>query len=70
VPPVQKAVSAYTERTIDRKLRASVPGPLGDAIAQARMRGADGKVVQGEVIRDDRPGGPYDAGDGRPPLTG
>lgn len=70
VPPVQKAVSAYTERTLDRKLRATVPGPLGDAFAQARMRRPDGKVVQGEVIRDDRPGGPYDAGDGRPPLTG
>ncbi len=34
------------------------------------MRRPDGKVVQGEVIRDDRPGNPYDTGDDRPPLTG
>ncbi|WP_330436914.1 FxsA family membrane protein [Streptomyces griseoaurantiacus] len=69
VPPVQKAVSAYTERTIDRKLRATVPGSFGDAFEQARMHRPDGKVVQGEVIREDRPG-PRDGGEDRPPLTG
>ncbi|MDQ0785858.1 FxsA family membrane protein [Streptomyces sp. B3I8] len=70
VPPVQKAVSAYTERTIDRKLRAAVPGALGDAFQQARMRQPDGKVVPGEVVRDDGPGNPHDADGDRPPLTG
>ncbi|RLU82298.1 hypothetical protein CTZ27_30595 [Streptomyces griseocarneus] len=30
-------------------------GPLGDAFQQARMRMPDGKVVQGEVIREDAP---------------
>jgi UPF0716 protein FxsA len=71
VPPVQRAVSAYTERTIDRKLRAAVPGALGDVFEQGRMRQPDGKVVQGEVVRDDGPGGPpRDGGGERPPLMG
>ncbi|MEV6761700.1 FxsA family membrane protein [Streptomyces sp. NPDC051105] len=68
--PVQKAVSRLTERTLDRKLRASAAGTLGDVFQQARMHRPDGKVVQGEVIvRNDGP----ERGDGpageRPPLT-
>ncbi|MFG2265980.1 FxsA family membrane protein [Streptomyces sp. NPDC048720] len=65
LPPVQRAVSRWTERTLDRRLRRVVPGGLGDAFQQARMRRPDGKVVQGEVIREDtaEPGGQ------RPPLT-
>lgn len=71
VPPVQKAVSRYAERTFERKLReAAAHGSLGDAFQQARMYRPDGKVVQGEVIRDE-PG--TTAGDApqdpRPPLT-
>ncbi|MEW2048550.1 FxsA family membrane protein [Streptomyces sp. NPDC005476] len=52
LPPVQKAVGGYGER----KLReaAGTPGALGDAFQQARIHRPDGKVVQGEVIRDDR----------------
>ncbi|MEJ1199731.1 MULTISPECIES: FxsA family membrane protein [unclassified Streptomyces] len=66
LPPVQKAVSRYAERTVERKLREAGPGTLGDAFRQARMHQSDGKVVQGEVIRDD----PDDAPQGpRPPLT-
>ncbi|MFJ1973437.1 FxsA family membrane protein [Streptomyces sp. NPDC087903] len=66
IPPVQKALSRYAERTLDRKLRAAVPGTLGDAFQQARIRRPDGKVVQGEVIREE----PGDAPQGpRPPLT-
>ncbi|WP_371672817.1 FxsA family protein [Streptomyces sp. NBC_00289] len=66
VPPVQKALSRYAERTLDRKLRAAVPGTLGDAFQQARIRRPDGKVVQGEVVREE----PGDAPQGpRPPLT-
>ncbi|MEU5662453.1 FxsA family membrane protein [Streptomyces longwoodensis] len=67
LPPVQKAVSRYAERTVDRKLRAAVPGSLGDAFQQARMHRPDGKVVQGEVIRHDTGTDPSD--DRRPPLT-
>ena len=55
VPPVQKALGRYTERALDRRLRTVAPGGLGDAFQQARMHRPDGKVVQGEVIRDDTP---------------
>ncbi|MES5822139.1 FxsA family membrane protein [Streptomyces sp. RG80] len=67
IPPVQKAVARRAERTFERKLREAGPGTLGDAFQQARMHRPDGKVVQGEVIRDeprDTPQGP------RPPLMG
>ncbi|MEU4012157.1 FxsA family membrane protein [Streptomyces pseudogriseolus] len=71
VPPVQKAVSRYAERTFERKLReAAAQGPLGDAFAQARMRRPDGKVVQGEVVRDEPGSAAGDTPQGpRPPLT-
>ncbi|MGW7253061.1 FxsA family membrane protein [Streptomyces sp. NPDC054834] len=66
IPPVQKALSGYAERTFDRKLRAAVPGSLGDAFQQARIHRPDGKVVQGEVIRDE----PAETSrEQRPPLT-
>ncbi|MEU3195435.1 MULTISPECIES: FxsA family membrane protein [unclassified Streptomyces] len=69
VPPVQKAVSRYAERTLERKLReAAAHGSLGDAFQQARMHRPDGKVVQGEVIRDEEPGrAPGDTPQGPPP---
>ncbi|MEU0681658.1 MULTISPECIES: FxsA family membrane protein [Streptomyces] len=71
VPPVQKAVSRHAERTFERKLReAAAQSPLGDAFAQARMHRPDGKVVQGEVIRDEHGNTPGDTPRGpRPPLT-
>ncbi|MGW1672924.1 FxsA family membrane protein [Streptomyces sp. NPDC002324] len=55
VPPVQKALGRHTERTFERKLREAGAGGFGDAFQQARMHRPDGKVVQGEVIRDDAP---------------
>ncbi|MFE0178089.1 FxsA family membrane protein [Streptomyces sp. NPDC059002] len=55
IPPVQKALGRYAERTFERKVREATPGGLGDAFQQARMHRPDGKVVQGEVIRDDEP---------------
>ncbi|MBD0837750.1 MULTISPECIES: FxsA family membrane protein [unclassified Streptomyces] len=69
VPPVQKGLSRYTERSLERRFRQAGPGTLGDAFQQARIHRPDGKIVQGEVIRDepgttgDNPQGP------RPPLT-
>ncbi|MEV7389385.1 FxsA family membrane protein [Streptomyces sp. NPDC091215] len=69
LPPVQKAVSRLTERTLDRKLRAAAPGTLGNAFQQARMHRPDGKVVQGEVIRSDAPEGGDEPTKERPPLT-
>ncbi|AZM52086.1 hypothetical protein DMA15_05360 [Streptomyces sp. WAC 01529] len=56
VPPVQKALGRYAERAIERKMRTmreATPGGLGDAFQQARMHRPDGKVVQGEVIKDE-----------------
>ncbi|MEU7102547.1 FxsA family membrane protein [Streptomyces longwoodensis] len=68
LPPVQRAVGRYAERTVDQKLRAAVPGSLGDAFQQARMHHPDGKVVPGEVVRHDTGTDPS-AEDRRPPLT-
>ncbi|OLZ66168.1 hypothetical protein AV521_28810 [Streptomyces sp. IMTB 2501] len=66
VPPVQKAVSRYAENALDKRLRTAAPGSFGDAFQQARIHRPDGKVVQGEVIReDDRP----EPGEQYPPLT-
>ncbi|MEV6962175.1 FxsA family membrane protein [Streptomyces sp. NPDC051207] len=68
LPPVQKAVSRYAERTFERKLReASQGGGLGDAFRQARMHRPDGKVVPGEVVRDEPGDTPREQP--RPPLT-
>ncbi|MFJ3774600.1 FxsA family membrane protein [Streptomyces sp. NPDC090075] len=69
LPPVQKAVSRLAERTFERKLRAAAPGTLGNAFQQARMHRPDGKVVQGEVIRDAGPQPGDDRPGERPPLT-
>ncbi|MBD0744219.1 FxsA family membrane protein [Streptomyces sp. CBMA152] len=72
VPPVRKAVGRYAERSLEKRMRMAAPGSLGDAFAQARMHQPDGKVVQGEVIREDAgpasPGDRHDQGS-RPPLT-
>lgn len=67
IPPVQKALGRYAERAFERKIREAGGGAFGDAFQQARMRRPDGKVVQGEVIRDDA--GSDDASGPRPPLN-
>jgi UPF0716 protein FxsA len=66
LPPVQKIVSRSAERTFERKLREAGAGTLGGAFQQARMHRPDGKVVQGEVIRDEPGDAPQPP---RPPLT-
>ncbi|MFD9487294.1 FxsA family membrane protein [Streptomyces sp. NPDC059991] len=68
VPPVRKALSRYAERSLEKRMRTAAPGSLGDAFQQARMQHPDGKVVQGEVIRDDQRPQRDDQGP-RPPLT-
>ncbi|AEY88131.1 hypothetical protein SHJG_2857 [Streptomyces hygroscopicus subsp. jinggangensis 5008] len=65
LPPVQKAVSRFAENALERSLRKAAPGSLGDAFQQVRIHRPDGKVVQGEVIREDRP----EPREHRPPLT-
>lgn len=69
LPPVQKAVSRYAERTIDRRLSLAPFGSFAGAFQQARMHRPDGKVVPGEVIRDGAPGTDGTGQGPRPPLT-
>ncbi|MGW1067771.1 FxsA family membrane protein [Streptomyces aureus] len=66
VPPVQKGVSRLAQGTFERKMRLAAPGSVGDAFQQARIHRPDGKVVQGEVIRDEAPSEP---GGHYPPLN-
>ncbi|MGW6866817.1 FxsA family membrane protein [Streptomyces sp. NPDC054901] len=70
LPPVRALIARRTERALERRMAASAPGGLGDAFNQARIHRPDGKVVPGEVIREDGPGqqrGPDTSY--RPPLT-
>jgi UPF0716 protein FxsA len=73
LPPVRAALGRYTERSLERRMNAlQQPGSLGDVFQQARMHRPDGKVVQGEVVRDDSaaPSSPPRREDGpRTPLT-
>ncbi|WP_369245146.1 FxsA family membrane protein [Streptomyces sp. R41] len=69
IAPVQKALSRYAERTLDRKMREAAPGTFGDAFQQARIHRPDGKVVQGEVIRDEDLRGPTSEPGPHPPLN-
>ncbi|WP_116428506.1 FxsA family membrane protein [Streptomyces spongiicola] len=69
VPPVRTALARRAERSLERRMRRAAPGSLGDAFRQARIHRPDGKVVQGEVVREDVPGGPRPEPDPRPPLT-
>lgn len=64
VPPVRTRLSRRIERTVQRKLDAAT----GGAYTQARAQRPDGKVVQGEVVREDAPPPPDEDGP-RPPLT-
>ncbi|MEV5604173.1 FxsA family membrane protein [Streptomyces sp. NPDC052299] len=70
IPPLRTALSRYAESSLDRRMRTAAPGGFSDAFQQARIHRPDGKVVQGEVIRDEPPRdhpGPDD--EPRPPLT-
>ncbi|HEY9367226.1 FxsA family membrane protein [Streptomyces sp.] len=69
VPQVRSALGRYAEKAVERRMRAATPGSLQDAFQQARIHRPDGKVVPGEVIRDDAPQGPREPQDPRPPLT-
>ncbi|MFF4740004.1 FxsA family membrane protein [Streptomyces sp. NPDC001262] len=58
-PPTRNLLRKGFERRLGRT--APAPGSLGDAFRQARMHQPDGRVVQGEVIRNDEPPAPrYD----------
>ncbi|WCD85292.1 hypothetical protein KPP03845_101618 [Streptomyces xanthophaeus] len=71
--PVRAWIGRRAARSLERKMAAAPAGSFGDAFQQARIRYPDGKVVQGEVIREDRPQGPGPGpgpdGAHRPPLA-
>ncbi|MGA5298018.1 FxsA family membrane protein [Streptomyces koyangensis] len=70
LPPVRTALARRAERSLERRMAAAGPGTFGGAFQQARMRAPDGKVVQGEVVRDDESPRSDGRDDGpRPPLT-
>ncbi|RSS79876.1 FxsA family membrane protein [Streptomyces sp. WAC06614] len=70
VPPVRSWVARRTERAVERRIAAAAPGTFGNAFQQARIHQPDGKIVQGEVVREDRPDqGRPDPDAYRPPLT-
>jgi UPF0716 protein FxsA len=71
LPPIRSALGRYAARSLERRIRAATRGSLGDAFQQARMHRPEGKVVQGEVIRQDATQSPrrYEGEGPRPPLT-
>ncbi|GLF96450.1 FxsA family membrane protein [Streptomyces yaizuensis] len=74
LPPVRALVKRRAERSLERRMRQAAPGGLQDAFQQARIHRPDGKVVPGEVIRQDGPAGASGGGSApdegpRPPLT-
>ncbi|WP_327120716.1 FxsA family protein [Streptomyces sp. NBC_01341] len=73
LPPVRAVLGRYAERSLERRMRTVAPGGFSDAFQQARIHRPDGKVVQGEVIREDGATGgprPDDGPDAdRPPLS-
>ncbi|MEV4682467.1 FxsA family membrane protein [Streptomyces kurssanovii] len=69
VPPVRTRLGRAAERSLERRMNAARAGGLGDAFQQARMRRPDGKVVQGEVIREDGTRPRDDEPGQRPPLA-
>jgi UPF0716 protein FxsA len=69
LPPVRTRLGRYAERSLESRIRAASPGTLGNAFQQARMHRPDGKVVQGEVIREPAAQRPDEPAPPRPPLT-
>ncbi|MFD3535026.1 FxsA family membrane protein [Streptomyces sp. NPDC058664] len=68
IPPVRSSLGRYADRAAERRIASAPPGSLQDAFQQARIHRPDGKVVPGEVIREDAAGGPRGAEEPRPPL--
>ncbi|MFG2297937.1 FxsA family membrane protein [Streptomyces sp. NPDC048603] len=66
LPPVRAVVGRRFERMLEKKVAAAPAGSFGDAYRQTRIHYPDGKVVQGEVVREDTPPAPDP---NRPPLT-
>ncbi|KPI00146.1 FxsA cytoplasmic membrane protein [Actinobacteria bacterium OV450] len=71
IPPVRALVGHRAGRSLERRMAAAPAGSFGDAFQQARIHQPDGKVVQGEVIRENDPQRPAPGPDAgyRPPLA-
>ncbi|TXS28700.1 FxsA family protein [Streptomyces sp. ms191] len=69
VPPVRSFLGRYTERAVERRMSVASAGGLQDVFQQARIHRPDGKIVPGEVIREDASPGPRGSGESSPPLT-
>ncbi|MEW1748527.1 FxsA family membrane protein [Streptomyces angustmyceticus] len=65
-PPTGKLIQRRAEKLLNRRT-GYAQSSFGNAFQQARMHRPDGKVVQGEVIREDEPSAPPRQD---PPLTG
>ncbi|MFB7591820.1 FxsA family membrane protein [Streptomyces sp. NPDC056169] len=68
IPQVRSFLGRYAEKAVERRMTAAPPGSLQDAFQQARIHRPDGKVVQGEVVREDANQGPRRPEEPRPPL--
>ncbi|MFG2877119.1 FxsA family membrane protein [Streptomyces sp. NPDC048337] len=70
IPPVRAWIGRRTARSLERRMASAPAGSFGDAFQQARIHYPDGKIVQGEVIREDRPQEPQGPDTAyRPPLA-
>lgn len=71
LPPVRAWIGRRAARSLERKMASASAGSFGGAFQQARIHQPDGKIVQGEVIREDRPAPDHHGPDTsyRPPLT-
>lgn len=55
LPPVRALVGRRFARSLERTMTSATGGGFGAAFQQARIHQPDGKVVRGEVVREDRP---------------
>ncbi|TDU79350.1 FxsA family membrane protein [Streptomyces sp. KS 21] len=69
LPPVRAWIGRRVAGSLERKMATAPVGSFGDAFQQARIHYPDGKVVQGEVIREDEPRQPGPDSGYRPPLA-
>ncbi|WP_369779206.1 FxsA family membrane protein [Streptomyces sp. R33] len=69
LPPVRAWIGRRVAGSLERKMATAPAGSFGDAFQQARIHYPDGKVVQGEVIREDEPRQPGPDAGYRPPLA-
>ncbi|MFE2553495.1 FxsA family membrane protein [Streptomyces sp. NPDC059355] len=72
LPPVRAWTGRRVAGSLERQMAAAPAGSFGDAFQQARIHQPDGKVVQGEVIREDgqqQPQQPGPEAGYRPPLA-